>query len=292
MSRWYYFATAFFVLQGMAAFSIVDRLVYGEWLGKPGDKITQSLNLLLIVTSLVLFGRGFRRIRSIRTGASLAIGLAGFLLCSAVWSIDPQTSVRYAILYLLVIVGAIGIAANFESDEYMELLALTCFLAGVASLVLFVVSPANAAGGEGDFRGIFSQKNILGEAMTMGALASLHGLRAGKRRRLRNAVFLVLVIIVAIKSGSTTSCLTIFFFCATDAVIVVIRKGGAARVLAIGMTVLALPIVVLQIVFPDSMLEMMGKDRFDRAHGHLGLCDPIYFPKAMVGMGICGVLVG
>ncbi len=43
MPRWYYFAASFFVLQGMAAFEIIDRLVYGEWLGKPGDKFTQSL---------------------------------------------------------------------------------------------------------------------------------------------------------------------------------------------------------------------------------------------------------
>ncbi len=260
MSRWYYFTSAFFILQGLQVFGIVDRLVYGEWAGKSGDKITQSLNLLLIVTSLVLFGMGFRRIRNIQTGAILAIGSAGFLLCSAVWSIDPQSSARTAILYLFVVVGAIGIVTNLKSDEFMDLLALMSFLAGVATLVLFVVSPAIAVGEAGDFRGIFSQKNVLGEAMTMGALASLHGLRAGKRGRLRNAVFLVLVTIVAIMSGSATSCLTIFVFCGTDAVIALIRKGGAARILAIGVTVLAFPFVVLVTVFPDSMLEMMGKD--------------------------------
>ena len=33
-------------------------------------------------------------------------------------------------------------------------------------------SPANAFGGAGDFRGVFSEKNPLGEAMSIGALAS------------------------------------------------------------------------------------------------------------------------
>ncbi len=61
--------------------------------------------------------------------------------------------------------------------------------------------------------------------MTLGALASLHGLRATKRRRLRNIVFLALVTIVALKSGSATSSLTIFVFCGTDAVIALIRRG-------------------------------------------------------------------
>ena len=260
MLRWYYFASAFFVLHGIQASGIVDRLLYGEWLGKPGDKVTQSLNLLLITTSLALFVKGFPRIRSIRSGTILAVGLAGFLLCTAVWSINPQSSVQAAILYLFVVLGATGIVGSLKIDEFMDLLALICFLAGAASLVLYVVSPGIALGETGDFRGIFSQKNVLGEAMTMGALASLHGLRAGKGKRLRSTVFLVLVAIAALKSGSTTSCLTIFFFCGTDAVIVLIRKGGAARILAISATVVGVPVMVFLAVFPDSILEMLGKD--------------------------------
>jgi O-antigen ligase len=260
MLRWYYFAAAFFVLQGMEGLGLVDQLLVGEWEGKPGDKITQSLNLLMILTSLALFGRGIGRIKSIRTGALLGIGAAGFLLCSAIWSIDPQTTVRGAIVYLTVVVGAIGVVENFKGDEFMDLFALICFLTGVASLILLVVYPAEAFGAAGDFRGIFSQKNILGEAMTMGALASLHGLRAGNRARLRGAVFLVLVTILAVMSGSATSLLVVLAFCGTDVMIGLIRKGGAARILGIGAIVVAFPLVVLEAVFPDTILEMMGKD--------------------------------
>lgn len=259
MFRWYYWASAFFVLQATQATGIADRLVYGDWQGKGGDKITQSLNLLLILTSLALFGRGFRRLWSIRTGAILALGLAGFLFCSAVWSIDPHVTVREAILYLFVVVGAIGITSNLQADEFMELLAVICFLAGAASLVLLVVSPAKAFGGDGDFRGIFSQKNVLGEAMTVGVLATLHGIRAGTRR-LRGAIMLVLLTIVALASRSATSCLTIFAFCGVDSVIVLFRKGGAARLLAVIVIVLVLPLVMVAAVFPDSALEMIGKD--------------------------------
>ena len=162
MPRWYKCATAFFILQGMAAFNILDRLLYGEWLGKPGNKLTQTLNLLLIATSLALFCRGATRIRNIRTGAALTIGLAVFLLCSAVWSINPQSTITTATLYLLLILGSIGIADNLKTDDYMDLLAVMCFSTGVASLILFVVSPANALSPEGDFRGIFSRKMFWG----------------------------------------------------------------------------------------------------------------------------------
>lgn len=43
MSRWYHFASAFFVLQAMQALGFIDRLIYGEWVGKGGDRTTQSL---------------------------------------------------------------------------------------------------------------------------------------------------------------------------------------------------------------------------------------------------------
>jgi len=136
--RWIKLLSAFFLLQTIEAFSVVDRLVYGEWSGKPGDKITQT-NLLLIATSVTLFITGFRSMRSIRIGAIFAVGLIGFLLCSALWAVDPRGTIVRALLYLFVVVGAIGIVANLKGDEFVDLLALVCFLAGVASLILLVV---------------------------------------------------------------------------------------------------------------------------------------------------------
>ena len=58
--RWCYIASAVFLLQTSEAFGILDRLVYGEWADKPGDKITVGLNLLMIITSLLLFWRAKR----------------------------------------------------------------------------------------------------------------------------------------------------------------------------------------------------------------------------------------
>jgi len=260
MKRWYLLASGFFILQGIEAFSYIDRTLYGEWDGKPGDKFSASLNIILIASSLLLFGRGFPRIRTIRTGAILAAGLVLFLFCTAAWSIDPQTSIRNAVLYGFVVMGAIGIATNLNIDEFMEQMALLCFLCSVASLLLMVLAPAGAYGETGDFRGIFPQKNILGEAMAMGALASLHGLRASARGRARHVIFLIAVTIAAIKSQSATSCMTILAFCATDAVTFLMRKGGAARMAGMIVVALALPFLGFTAIFPDYMLGAIGKD--------------------------------
>jgi exopolysaccharide production protein ExoQ len=260
ISRWHYFAAVFFLTNSIQAFDILDRLVYGEWLGKPGDKITQSLNLLMIASSLALFARGFRRLRTFRTGAVLALGMAGFLLSSAAWSVNLPETIRQGVIYLFMVIGVCGIAGTLEVDEFMKLLAIVCGLAAAACLLLMVVSPSNAYGGSGDFRGIFSQKNILGEAMTVGALAGLHGLRAGKRGRWRNGLILAIVMLVAVFSKSATSLLTIFAFCAVDRQIALLRKGGLMRLLAIVMAFIGIPILICVAIFPDSLLEMIGKD--------------------------------
>ena len=137
---------------------------------------------------------------------------------------------------------------------------MLCFLSAVASLVLVVVSPANVYGEYGDFCGVFSQKNPLGEAMSLGALAALHGLRVGKRRRLFNFSTLLLSTFLAIKAGSTTSLLAIFMFVCLGFVMHILQKGGASRILGVTGIILLLPGVLIAAFNGDSMLQLLGKD--------------------------------
>jgi O-antigen ligase len=243
----------------MQALGVIDRLIYGEWEGKPGDKITESLNLILIVTSLLLLRRGFRRTRSIRTSALLAVGVAGLMLLSTLWSIDPQTTLRRGFVYLFVIVGSIGIAGSMGDDEFMDVLALTCAASAVASILLLVIPLGQALAESTDFTGIFAHKNVLGQVMAAGTLASLHCIRLG-HHRLRNAIFLALFTIVALASKSVTSCMTLLAFCGIDGVLTLVRKGGVPRLVAIATIAVLSPVVVPALIFPDSLLELLGKD--------------------------------
>ena len=143
--RWYYLVSGFFLLDTMQAFGFMSRMVYGSWAGKAGDPITQTLNLLMIAASLTLFGISYRRSKKgFAVGSVLALSAVGFLCLSALWSLDPPTTVRVAIVYLFVILGAIGIARTMDADEYMHLLSWCCFLSAIASILLLVASPSNA----------------------------------------------------------------------------------------------------------------------------------------------------
>jgi exopolysaccharide production protein ExoQ len=254
--RWYYLVSVVFLLEASEAFGVVDRLIYGQWDNKGGDVITQSLNLLMIVTSLLLIWRAKR----IGTGGILALAMAGFLLLSAVWSIDPQTTLRRGTVYLFIIVGSIGIVGNFEDNDVIELVRVTCGLSAAASIVVLLIFPSAAFIQSSELRGVFSHKNGLGEIMALGVLVSLHSMRADRRNRFFKICILFLFVIIAFFSRSSTALLMILAFCGGDFVIALLRKGGTARIFGIFLTVFLVLTSSIIALDPDWFLEMIGKD--------------------------------
>jgi exopolysaccharide production protein ExoQ len=260
MFRWYYWVSGFFLLNAMAAFGIIDRLVYGTWDNKPGDKITQTLGLLLILASVALFVRGYRSKNGIGAGGLLALATIAFLFLSAGWSLEPAATVRQAVLYLFVVLGSIGIANTLDGNDYMDLLRRICFWSAIASLFLLAVSPSNAGSPGVDFQGIFPHKNFLGQVMATGVLASLHVMRVDRRRRIRNIFNLFVFIGVALASASATACLAIFAFCCANWIISLLQRGPAGMLIGTLHVLVLVPIVVVVAVDPSPILEMIGKD--------------------------------
>jgi exopolysaccharide production protein ExoQ len=187
------------------------------------------------------------------------MSLAFFLLCSSAWSVDPGSSIRIGISYFFFMLGLIGAAENIDSDDFMDLLASVCFLSAIASLTLLVISPSSVSS-DNDFFGVFGYKNLLGQAMALGALACLHRLRARKQSRLSTLFMLLLMIFVALKSSSATSCLAIVLFCVLGTALQLMQNGGASRiagVVLLALLLLAAPIVA---VGSDTLFALIGKD--------------------------------
>jgi exopolysaccharide production protein ExoQ len=257
----YYVVSAVFLLQAIGAFAIFDRLVYGEWAYKPGDKITQALNLLMIVTSLLLFSRALLR-KNIGVSAILMLALVSFLLLSAVWSIDPATTVRRGVVYLWVVVGTIGVVGSLDRDEVMDLLGLVCALSAVASIVLLVISPNNALMSySSELRGIYPHKNVFGQVMAIGALVSLHAIRTShSRRRFSKVCALILFTGLTFLSKSSTAILTIFAFSTVNGVITLFRRGNFWRIVGVFLIIFLVPVAGIVAWDHNAVLEMIGKD--------------------------------
>jgi exopolysaccharide production protein ExoQ len=258
--QWPRWAICWLLLCHIQALSVIERMFYGNWLGKPGDKFTEFINISQIIISIILFVTGSRRWTSLRGNAILSLSLATFLLCSAAWSVDAGATVRTGISYFFFILGLIGAAENVEGDDFMDLLALVCFLSAIASLSLLFISPSLADGGTGNLIGVFGYKGMLGQAMAVGGLACLHGLRTQRRSRLSSLFMILVFTFVALKCGSTTSVLVILLFYVLGTVIPLLHKGGAARILGVVLLTLLLFVVPVAAISLDSLLELIGKD--------------------------------
>jgi exopolysaccharide production protein ExoQ len=258
--RWYSFVSGFFLLQTMGALGFISEMVYGGWAGKTGDLATRSLNVMMIAASLTLISVSYRRSkRGLAVGSVLALSAVGLLGLSALWSSDPPTSFRGAIVYLYVILGVIGIARTMDADEYMHLLSWCCFLSAIASIFLLIGSPSLAAYG-GDPRGVFATKNDLGQVMATGALATLHGIRRARRGYLGKLCMLFVFLAMAYASKSTAALLAALVFCGISGFDSLWRKGRAARMTGSVLAVVLAPILIVAVAAPDTFLEMIGKD--------------------------------
>jgi exopolysaccharide production protein ExoQ len=260
MHRWYHWVTFFFLLSTMQAFTFIDVIFYGSWLGKSGDTFTRTLLILTISSSLALFFQSYRKGRGIGNGGRLALALTAFLLLTSLWSSDSDATVKQAIQYLVVVLGAIGVAGALEADEYMKLLGLACFWSAVASVVLFFVAPDYAFTDGTQLRGVFPHKNFLGQAMAVGVLAILHTMRVSRRWRGREYVMLFVLIGAIVASKSTTAGLIALVYCVIDGIITLSRRGGVGKLLGKGLTVVLVPAFVIALVYPDPILELIGKD--------------------------------
>jgi exopolysaccharide production protein ExoQ len=255
-------AVGFILLCQLQALSVFDRILYGQWMGKSGDKFTQIINLTQIIIGAALFFKGIRQWKTLRAGGFISIALAIFLLSSMAWSVNSGVTMRAGIQYFVFIIMAIGVAETLGGDDFMDLLAQVCFLSAIASVILLIVYPQSVIGEfAGDFRGVFPQKNPLGQAMAMGALASLHGLLTSRRRRLFRIIAIVTVTLITVRAASTTSLLTIALFILLGLAMKGTQKRRSqASILIKGSFILAAPVALIALFNQGALLEMMGKD--------------------------------
>jgi exopolysaccharide production protein ExoQ len=253
--RGYYLAVSFFIMQATGFFGVIDRLKYGEWSGKAGDHFTQSLNTLQILVSIYLFWVGYSKSKTISLGAALLLTVVAYLFISTLWSVDPETSFRRAVEYFFFVLGVIGIGNSLSADEYLGLLKKLVFLSAIASLLLLPIAPAAVLMSDGPLRGIFSHKNVLGQVMAAGVLASLYEMRSGGGNRRSCVAMIILFFGLTVASKSSTALMTMFVFCAVELLLAISRRR-----FAIVMTIVTIPTLLIIWLSPDFILDILGKD--------------------------------
>ena len=266
MPRWYYWVSGFFLLDTMEALGFISRLVYGSWAGKGGDKITQTLNLLMIAASLTLFRHQLPPEQEELCGGQRPGPLGGRVPGSVRPLVVGPGDDRP---------GRHRLPVRHPWRDRNRPHHGCRRVHASAELVLFPVCnrfdpPAHCLPrqrawwetrrGEVDFIGIFPQKNVLGQVMATGALAALHGIRVARRRYLGKLCMLFVFLGMAYASKSTGALMAALLFCGVSGFDSLWRKGGAARMTGVILAVVLAPVLIVALAAPDTFLEMIGKD--------------------------------
>ena len=236
--------------------------------GETGDPEASGLLRALFypayAAAIVLIAAVWRRSLLAMLRAPLLIALVVLAASSTFWSVAPEITVRRAVALTLTCLSGVALAARFSWARLSEVLACGFALLAMASLGAGLFVPAIGRMSDlfpGSWRGLWFEKNALGEYMTVGfcvcaAAAALNP----DRRRLWGAAAALTVLLVLL-STSKTSLAGLMLASGVLGFVWLVRRGPAAGIAAVWLgVVLALGVVGFLVLEPDRAFALFGKD--------------------------------
>lgn len=247
-----------------------------------------------------------RRVRPLRLPLEtlLPIGVVILAAASLLWSESPAITLRR----LIGLVGTSVLAMHLGwCCDWPRLSRLLCLAAGIAcgtSLAASLLFPAWAVhhGGDhdGDWRGLFIQKNVAGTAMVVGLLAAFANAGTAWPSRWRwSAVLGLIAVIGIVMSGSRTAWFLATCVSLTAAWLALARhRRVAAQVVTIvGVAVLIAAMIAVMDVFLSAerpeQVTLLGRDM--TATGRYALWNalaPYIADRPLAGYGFRGFWSG
>jgi O-antigen ligase len=267
-------ATVFDVLEACAvllvmllmAGTVVPHLIVGADLGE-NAKPVDVLRLIWPPAYAIILAASLTRLHrfgSIWVGVALTLPLLLLALASTAWSLDPETTLRRSIALVFTSMFGFYLAARYGWRALMELIAAVAVITALGSFLISVAAPSIGVHAElhaGAWKGLFIQKNELGNSMVRGALACLCAAALAPARRLLWLAGMALCAILVIASTSTTALLGLLLVFGGALGLAAVRTGGLGGVVVLWSALLAaVGVAALMTLAPDLFFSLVGKD--------------------------------
>lgn len=225
---------------------------------KAGDVVRQALLAPFFLASVYLLVRARLKENLRRLGWPVAVVIAICFL-SAAWSPDPSATLRKALgLFGTFAVGTY-VGSRLSSYRFARLVQIAVVVALAGSFAWLLVAPDKALDTNGQLRGLFNHKNILGQFAGVGYLAFLSlALKGGDRRRFVQFVGAGACVLSLLLAGSATPLIAIGFV--TAWVYARSRLGLRPRELAVLTAVICVGGILFLIAAPDAFTSVIGRD--------------------------------
>ena len=215
-----------------------------------------------IALGMVVARPGATLMAAVRSPALVVLTLIA--CASAIWSIDPEVTVRRSIALVFTTLAGLVIAARFTWPRFLEVFATALGITVVLSfLSAFFIKGYGIMPYEfpGAWRGVWTHKNTLGYYMSVSLVIFIASAIANPQRRwvwISCAVGAMALILLSQSKTSLVSCL---IGCGCLPLIWMARRGPTGAVIAAYVTISGLFAAALALfVFPDLLFSLVGKD--------------------------------
>ena len=225
--------------------------------------------IFILITSVWIFATlltmGRRKSQAAIIDRLLLLSLPIFAIASTAWSVAPRISAGMGFELLLLTLLGLAIAETYSLEDQMQLFMMTGLVAGGASLLAAVVSPATAFdhfGHTGALQGIFTHKNTCGSFMLFLFTPAVFLRRAGSHRLLKTFAYGLFCATIVVLSQSRTSMLLFAFIVVFTSVFGILKYFRRRDALFLAVTLAASVIPILSLISANqaALTEALGKD--------------------------------
>lgn len=229
----------------------------------------ESSGVLAVFGVLYLFILGLIAVRPslaprLATASPLASALVLLAFASALWSIEPEITLRRAIAFLFTTLFGVYLGLRYPFVEIVRMIAIAMGILLVLSLAAVVAMPEVGVDHflhAGAWKGVFFQKNVTGRAMLWLILSLLWLQARGARPRWLVRLGLAGGVLLLVLCGSGTSLLAAM----VAAGVLLATRGARVEVrtllpAAAALALLGLVAGIAMTVFPEEVLSAFGRD--------------------------------
>lgn len=190
--------------------------------------------------------------------------LMALTLCSVVWSIAPDMTLRRVVAVLMTVLFGLFLGLRGDWRESLQYVGLACIIVAFGNMFLALVLPSIGVDNvvhEGAWKGLTVEKNAMGGDMARAALIFMALVHIDLKNRVVWLIGLALSICCVLGSTSTTALLGIMIPGAFFAVYLVGTRSIFASLSMVYASVVGAGLIVCAIVFfPEAIADILGKD--------------------------------